>query len=385
MLMEHPVDTGAIKNLPKTKDVLPTLFIDSWTAGRVPSSVDKLERNPLELRRLVQSYLHPKWALVAFGITTSIPELLTGGFQGQKIVVLDQSQARTTFLYNTLVQQFRGAIKRSPPQNLADIAGPSTVHAEHTDDEIEEGDERGAYEEGASSSATDTDDSHEDESDSSDTESDSSDTESDTLQPLDGKRKRVERSTTPEEDTELRNRNASRMRTAGGDDGGAEGTPTNVAAIRPSQLAESEGVVEAVVGGSPPHRAPKPITENIPLIPETTLLHSPFRWANTEHEMVRGDDGFYYNREGVRYRRLGEEDHYTYEEASSILEGSAGLERVPSGVVDAMVEEAMDYADPLSAWGMEPREGRGGTTAIEDEPPQSESVELIAETPPNLQ
>ena len=74
--------------------------------------------------------------------------------------------------------------------------------------------------------------------------------------------------------------------------------------------------------------------------------------------MILGDGGFYFNREGVRFRRIGEEGNHTFVEASSILDKSSGLDQVSSGVVDAMVAEgAMDYADSMIAWEMRPCEG----------------------------
>jgi hypothetical protein len=52
-------------------------------------------------------------------------------------------------------------------------------------------------------------------------------------------------------------------------------------------------------------------------------------------------DGYYYDVEGVRYRRSGEEGHYTYEQVASIFE--ADNDRVSSLAVDAMVSKAIDY------------------------------------------
>jgi hypothetical protein len=52
-------------------------------------------------------------------------------------------------------------------------------------------------------------------------------------------------------------------------------------------------------------------------------------------------DGYYYDLEGVRYRRSGEEGQYTYEQIASIFE--ADNDRVFSPVVDAMVSKAINY------------------------------------------
>jgi hypothetical protein len=52
-------------------------------------------------------------------------------------------------------------------------------------------------------------------------------------------------------------------------------------------------------------------------------------------------DGYYYDVEGVRYRRSGEEGQYTYEQVASVFE--ADNDRVSSPIVDAMVSKAIDY------------------------------------------
>jgi hypothetical protein len=52
-------------------------------------------------------------------------------------------------------------------------------------------------------------------------------------------------------------------------------------------------------------------------------------------------DGYYYDLEGVRYRRLGEEGQYTYEQVTSVFEVDDDC--VSSPVVDAMVSKAIDY------------------------------------------
>jgi hypothetical protein len=54
-------------------------------------------------------------------------------------------------------------------------------------------------------------------------------------------------------------------------------------------------------------------------------------------------DGYYYDVEGVRYRRLGEDGQYTYEQVASVFEGTTNDDRVPSPALDAMVSKAIDY------------------------------------------
>jgi hypothetical protein len=61
-------------------------------------------------------------------------------------------------------------------------------------------------------------------------------------------------------------------------------------------------------------------------------------------------DGYYYDVEGVRYRRSGEEGQYTYEEVALVFE--ADKDRVSSPIVDAWFSNAIDYvtADTSSGW-----------------------------------
>jgi hypothetical protein len=54
-------------------------------------------------------------------------------------------------------------------------------------------------------------------------------------------------------------------------------------------------------------------------------------------------DGYYYDVEGVRYGRSGEDGQYTYEQAASVFEGTTNNNRVPSPALDAMVSKAIDY------------------------------------------
>jgi hypothetical protein len=52
-------------------------------------------------------------------------------------------------------------------------------------------------------------------------------------------------------------------------------------------------------------------------------------------------DGYYYDVEGVRYYRSGEEGQYTYEQVASVFE--ANNDRVSFPAVDAMVSKAIGY------------------------------------------
>jgi hypothetical protein len=66
-----------------------------------------------------------------------------------------------------------------------------------------------------------------------------------------------------------------------------------------------------------------------------------FRWAMGGQVYTKMGDGYYYDLEGVRYRRLGEEGQYTYEQVASVFE--ANVNCVSSPTVDAMVSKAIDY------------------------------------------
>jgi hypothetical protein len=66
-----------------------------------------------------------------------------------------------------------------------------------------------------------------------------------------------------------------------------------------------------------------------------------FQWAMEGRIYTKMGDGYYYDLEGMRYRRSGEEGQYTYEQVASVFE--ADDDRVSSPVVDAMVSKAIDY------------------------------------------
>jgi hypothetical protein len=66
-----------------------------------------------------------------------------------------------------------------------------------------------------------------------------------------------------------------------------------------------------------------------------------FRWAMGGRVYTKTGDGYYYDLEGVRYRRSGEEGQYTYEQVASVFE--ANNDRVSSPALDAMVSKAINY------------------------------------------
>jgi hypothetical protein len=66
-----------------------------------------------------------------------------------------------------------------------------------------------------------------------------------------------------------------------------------------------------------------------------------FRWAMGGRVYTKTGDGYYYDVEGVRYHRSGEEGQYTYKQVASVFE--ANNDHVSSPTVDAMVSKAIDY------------------------------------------
>jgi hypothetical protein len=77
--------------------------------------------------------------------------------------------------------------------------------------------------------------------------------------------------------------------------------------------------------------------------PGTDSSSLSFRWAMEGQVYTKKGDGYYYDVEGVRYRRSGEDGQYTYEQVTSVFEGTTDDDRVPSPALDAMVSKAIDY------------------------------------------
>jgi hypothetical protein len=77
--------------------------------------------------------------------------------------------------------------------------------------------------------------------------------------------------------------------------------------------------------------------------PGTDSSSLSFRWAMEGPVYTERGDGYYYDVEGVWYRRSGEDGQYTYEQVASVFEGTTDDDRVPSPAVDAMVSKAIDY------------------------------------------
>jgi hypothetical protein len=76
LVMEHPIGSKVAPNVRRGREQLPLVFTDVWNKDRMPRAVDRLERSPTKLQRMVQVYLPESWGLVALGITTNIPDIV---------------------------------------------------------------------------------------------------------------------------------------------------------------------------------------------------------------------------------------------------------------------------------------------------------------------
>jgi hypothetical protein len=77
--------------------------------------------------------------------------------------------------------------------------------------------------------------------------------------------------------------------------------------------------------------------------PDTNSSSLSFRWVIEGPVYTKKGDGYYYDVEGVQYRRLGEDGQYTYEQVASVFKGITDDDHVPSPALDAMVSKAIDY------------------------------------------
>jgi hypothetical protein len=77
--------------------------------------------------------------------------------------------------------------------------------------------------------------------------------------------------------------------------------------------------------------------------PGTDSSSLSFWWAMEGQVYTEKGDGYYYDVEGVRYRRSGEDGQYTYEQVASVFERTTDDDRVPSPALDAMVSKTIDY------------------------------------------
>lgn len=57
VVMVTPRVSRVAHNVRGSREEVPVVFTDSWREGKMPCDVDRLERTPSELRRLVATYL----------------------------------------------------------------------------------------------------------------------------------------------------------------------------------------------------------------------------------------------------------------------------------------------------------------------------------------
>ena len=85
----------------------------------MPQVEDKLERMPMELKRLVQMYLPRSWRLVTLGITMAVPGILETAFQGSEVIIMEGASTRTQFVYNRLQQVYGENMMMVRAMNMA--------------------------------------------------------------------------------------------------------------------------------------------------------------------------------------------------------------------------------------------------------------------------
>jgi hypothetical protein len=76
IVMEHPAGLRVAQNIRTEQEKLPVAFTDMWNEDRRPIAVDRLERSPTKLQRVVRANLPKTWGLVALDITTSIVDIV---------------------------------------------------------------------------------------------------------------------------------------------------------------------------------------------------------------------------------------------------------------------------------------------------------------------
>lgn len=375
--MQHPVGTSAAPNYVSSNHPLPLVFQDVWSEVQEPSEVDPLERCPTELSRLVGPFQPRGWGLVACSISTAIPTIFQGEYQGSDIIVIDDSTERTTFLYNELYKNFQGqllttevgetsSVRDSVPQSKEAYGG---VTPEDDDDDMVDsladsvppspiGNER----------VPRTSESEDSLTDSMSTSEDSSTDEdevhlSPTIHRVPSTQPTVEetlRETSEPPTTDMAHPISHNVgyvaSVAEGDASGSQrvetegGSSDSLAFLvqkrapkpsMPSHLmsgSETQEMVE-ITGNDTGHILSSMQGSNVP--EDVTAFHGAF---STEREMVLNTtDGYYYNKDGVRHTRHGELGSYTYIEAASIGIGDTETRPIQDQELSAMVGNAIEH------------------------------------------
>jgi hypothetical protein len=347
------------------------------------------------LCRLVKAYLPEEWGLVVLGITTAIADIVEDGFVGDQVILFDSSSTRTRFVYNTLQEVFGSELQVIRRDDIGHTAGPSTTVPTIGVDRasisvVQPRDEEANEEELGEESEGDSEDEAEDGSEdySEDTISEFSDSDDDeeedgeSLHSEDTHERSWEymafgegddsaededydpgnSSDVEEESSALKDVNSSAEETEERFDRNeerivAQEPGVGVVGVGATFQSTPSGICDVPEVREEPMEATTSLSDVI-VAPSSVVLPShgvttgtesttlSFAWALADHHMTLGDDGFYHDLEGVKYRRVGEEGNYTYEQVASILEGDLNAGSIPSPVAEAMVTRALDYADP---------------------------------------
>ena len=378
--MQHPVGTSPGPNYVSSDRPLPLVFQDLWNETQEPSEVDLLERSPTELSRLVCSYLPHGWGLVTCSISTAIRTILQGNFQGSEITVIDDSTERTSFLYNELMNNFQGQLLINETiggSNRVRAFVPETEEAHGgMTEEDSDGDMRDSQVQSpptfpignlrlprsSGSEDTRTDSQSTDEESSTD-EDENEVHQSPTIPKVSSTQPMVEgalgeTSGTPiVEMTDINTEGASfvamareesTFRSQGVE---MEGETSDSLAFAVHQRTPQSLVLSQSMSGSEPHE--KVVCTRIDTghvfsfvqgsnLPEDVIA---FQGAfSIDREMLLNtEDGFYYNKDGVRHTRHGISGSYSYVEAASIGVGDAEVRPVQDQELSAMVGNAIEH------------------------------------------
>jgi hypothetical protein len=370
--MQHPVGTSPSPNYVSRDHPLPLVFQDLWSEAHQPSEVDLLERSPLELSRLVDSYLPRGWGLVACNISTAIPTILLGDFQGSEIIVIDDCTERARFLYDELCNNFQGHMLTTETacgtNSVPDIVQDTeeAIGGEGQDDDNEEEQtlhERLPRSSGSENSLTDNSSTNE-ESNTDDEEEEEEVDKSPTREGIPSMQPTVEDTFGETLMTPTR-----RMEDIGVLDVGlvTVGEEANTVA---SQRLEMEGeasdsleffTVQMMIrqpSGPSQSQLESEIHERIegsgsdtrpilPSVPRSGILEdvAAFQGAFSLDREMSFKDGFYYNDDGIRHTRHGEPGSYRYVESASISLGGTVDRPVHAHELSAMVENAIGHVE----------------------------------------
>lgn len=313
---------------------------------------------------------------MAFGITTAIPDILQHGFEGSQIIVLDSSTARTTFMRNVIADRYGSDMvypQTSVPTQPQTDPGPSTVRAVHQSTGLVDSVDSGALEhsEGEPSAthhSTDTIGHVEVSLGSRDTP-DRDMIEDDTVRSMghddsltvESLRDEVVATVSMQPIGILESFSRTVYSSEGQVAMGVSDARRDASHLmevdrttetRPSMEMDREVTLSGAGISTSLDRSVRPNVGGSEMLPtrglavetDSTLLT--FDWALADRGMRLAADGFFYDHDGVRYRRHGVPGRYTYEQAASIMQAASPVQDVPSPMADAMVARALEYADP---------------------------------------